>query len=109
MKHPIANASNMIIGNRLVFLDCTVHFISSYVIPEAERNRAIKSTTVFRQVFRTPLGPIIYSGKNLGLRLGQNVTLCGTIKRFEHFGKREQVRLSIVKVIEKPAQILMDF
>jgi hypothetical protein len=100
--YPIAKSSLMFVGERLTFIDCELKQATCYGIPKAQSRWG--ETELFRHVFRSPVGTLVYTGKDLRLKLRQSYAIVATIKRFETWGpgpNQNHVRLCRVKVLKK--------
>lgn len=77
-------------GRRLIFRNCKLLRFSRYVSEFRGQ-----SVWLCRYEFETPdmSERLVYSGKSLGIGEGETVTLKGTIKRHEKYG-RKYIRIS---------------
>ena len=77
-------------GQRLVISNAELIRCTSY-----ERENRV----LWRHWFRTPQGPVVYTGTMLPVATGQIVTVKGTCKRFEQVYGESVMRISRPKII----------
>jgi virulence-associated protein VapD len=90
-------------GQRVLIKDALLERCSNYqgTFRDIER-------TIYRYLFRSPSGVIVYSGNRLEIELGQIVDLRATVKRFE-YSYGEMMRISRPKIVENYARKSDDF